>query len=58
MRLAPFEQNITDIGMTRKFTTPFEGSRGTTDAGMMVFAATDTDQMRHRSFHDRRDRFG
>jgi hypothetical protein len=36
----------------------FEGSRGTSDAGVMLFAVAETDQMRHRRFHDERDRFG
>ncbi len=44
--------------MLRRATTAFEGSRLTSDAGVMVFATAEMDQMRHRRFDDGRDRFG
>jgi MOSC domain-containing protein YiiM len=43
--------------MACKLTAAFEGSRLTSDAGVMFFAGAETDGMRHRRCHDGRDRF-
>src|SRR5271166_1568939 len=57
-RLTLIRQNTTPGGMACKLTAAFEGSRRASDAGVIVFAVAETDQMRHRRFYDGRDRFG